>query len=121
LCHDPLQGAFAIGTLFSFELEKHPDPVAPGLRQLDVERGTFPTQELIRDLEQDPSPIAGLRVAPARAPVVEVAKDLQPLLDGPPGTPPVHPRDKPDTTRSVFTCRTEEARSGYLRHNPPSM
>ena len=90
----PPAGGYGVGTLFEFEGKEGPDCESTleriaaeegqrliGWRDVPVEpdtagrlsRGVMPR---IRHLQQDPRPVTGLRVAPARATVIEVAEDL---------------------------------------------
>src|SRR5215207_3703782 len=110
---DPLQVNSAIDLVA--ELEEHPDPVEPGRRKLDAQGLTLTPEEGVRDLGQDARPVSRLRVAPARAPVLKVAQDLQPLLDRLPRPPPVYARHEPEAASIVFVGGIVKTGSGGQR------
>ena len=83
------------------------DPVAPGRGQLDA--GDRAAHERIRDLEQDPGAVTGIRVRPFGATMLEVLERVERLLDDGMARLPPQLGDKRDAARIVFLVGVVEA------------
>jgi hypothetical protein len=59
----------------------------------------------VRHLDEDARAIARVHLTPAGAPVIEIAEDLQSLLDESMGFPPLDVGYKPDSARIMFVAR----------------
>ncbi len=88
LAHRP-----AAGVLRHEELA---DGVEAGLRQRDAERRALLLEEAVRDLGEDAATVAELGVGADGAAMVEVAQDLQALLDQPVALAVLHVGDEAD-------------------------
>ncbi len=82
--------------------EHHADAVVAGLRQLDAELARHRTEEAVRDLDQDTGTVAGERVRPDRAAVVEIHQDLETLADQVVALVTLDVRDEADAARVVL-------------------
>ena len=61
--------------------EHHADAVAAGFGQGKSEFGAFARKEFVRDLDQDASAVAGLRIAAAGAAMSQIDEDFDALAD----------------------------------------
>src|SRR5690606_23988195 len=89
--------------------EHHADAVLAHRRQHDSLRQALAQEELVRDLQHHAGAVAGQRIAAARAAVLEVAQDLQPLLDDVVGLLAAHVDDEADAAGVACRHRAVEA------------
>ena len=86
----------------------HAHAVLTGGRQGDAHTLSLAGQELVRHLDEDAGAIARVGFAAARAAVVQIPKNLEPLLDHRMSLGPLNVGDKTDATRVVFEVRPIE-------------
>ena len=63
----------------------------------------------MRDLREDPAPVAERRISPDRAAMVEVGKDLQPLFENVMGLPVFHVGNEADAAGIMLIGRIVKA------------
>jgi hypothetical protein len=100
--------------------EQVADAVFALLRQPDAELGAFGREEAVRDLDQDAAAVAGLRIRPDRAAVVEVQEDLEALRDDLMGPAVLHVGDEADAAGILLARRIVQAlgrRQGRVAHD----
>jgi hypothetical protein len=88
--------------------ENHTDAILTGSREREAKAVGFADEELVRDLDEEASAVAGFRIAAARAAVSQVDENLNALLNNVMGTMTLDRRNKPDATRIVFIPRVIE-------------
>ena len=92
--------------------EAHADAVAPGRRQLEVDRGA---EEGVRQLEQESGAVAGAHVGALGPAVLEVVERLERLADDVVARDVVEPSDHRDAAGVVLVPRVVQA-VGLWRH-----
>src|SRR6185295_4298855 len=85
--------------------------VLAGRRQGDAERRRDFPEKAVRDLNQDPRAVTGVRFAAAGAAVQQVDEDLQALLDDRVGAASFDIDHEPDATRIVLVAGIVETGS----------
>ena len=111
LAHRP-----AAGVLRHEELA---DGVEARLRQRNAERGALLLEEAMRDLGEDAAAVAELGIGADGAAMVEIAQDLQALLDQPVALAVLHVGDEADAARVLLVARVVEPparRQGGITH-----
>jgi hypothetical protein len=83
----------------------HPDSVFGRSGQLEAELRTFTGEELVWDLNQNASAVAGFRIAAASAAVREIDEDLNSLLDDVVAFFAANASDKSNAASVVFVRR----------------
>src|SRR4029079_11859573 len=95
--------------------EDHADAVGARRGQGDLLARRLATQEVVRDLHHDPGTVAGERIAPARAPVGQIAQTLEPLLDDAVRPRALHVDHEADTAGVVLDARVAQPGGGSIR------
>src|SRR5687768_17405489 len=79
---DPADELLEAVTLAVVRWQEHrPRRKLPRRRQRDPDPGGFPPQEAVRHLDHDAGAVAGIRLAAARAAVLQVDEDLEAARD----------------------------------------
>ena len=86
----------------------HAHAVLAGRRQGDAHALGFVGQELVRHLDEDAGSVSRIGFAAAGATMVEIAEDLEPLLNHRVGLGSLDVGDKADATSVVFEVRPVE-------------
>ena len=86
----------------------HAHAVLTGGRQSDAHTLGFAGQELVRHLDEDARTVACVGFTAARAAMVQIPKNLEPLLDHRMSLGSLDVGDKTDATRVVFEVRPVE-------------
>ncbi len=89
--------------------EDHPDPVGAGLGQLHLLPGHLLPEERVRDLHQQPRPVAVQGIGPGRPAMAQVVEDREPLLDDVVGLPALDVRDEAHAARVVLVAGVVES------------
>ncbi len=82
--------------------EDHAHAVLPRRRQREAELRALPGEERVRDLNQNPRPVSGLRIAATRSAVGEVDQDLNALDNDLVGFAAFDVRHEPDAAGIPF-------------------
>ena len=89
--------------------EQHAHAVAPARGQGNAQQGAFVVEELVRRLDEQPRPVAGVDLGPAGPAVVEVGEGRDGLLHDGVGTVPLEVHEKAHPARIAFEARVVEA------------
>ena len=107
---DELTQLFALAG--ALRQENEPGAVRPGGRKGDAERRRHLAQKTVGHLNQDARAVAGVHIAPARATVLQVLEDPQPLRHDVVRGAPLDMDDEPDAARVMLVPRVATSAPG---------
>ena len=93
--------------------EYHSNPVSARFREHEAQFFALLGKEPVRDLDQDPGPVASVALATAGAAVFQIQQYLKAFFDHVIGLSAQHVHDKPDSTGIVFVSGIIGGLLGY--------